>query len=48
MKFTTALVALVAGQAMATHKLGSNCSGKDIGTYGCSKDECTVVCGSCS
>ncbi|KAL1303045.1 hypothetical protein AAFC00_003355 [Neodothiora populina] len=46
MKFITllpAIIGLLVASGEATHKLGSSCSGKDIGTYGCSDDECTVI-----
>lgn len=34
---------VLAASVSATHKLGSSCGGKHIGTLGCSNDECTVV-----
>lgn len=46
MHFTTALsivTAVLATTATATHKLGSSCGGKHVGTLGCSNDDCTVV-----
>ncbi|KAL1586598.1 hypothetical protein WHR41_05301 [Cladosporium halotolerans] len=46
MHFSTTMCAaftVLAASVSATHKLGSSCGGKHIGTLGCSNDECTVI-----